>query len=52
MTAYMQCFLYMCMLPGFFLFFIVFLFLCCVCSFYSMDLCGLIQIKKEKERKK
>jgi len=48
----------MCMLPGFSFFFFFLFFHCvsvfCVCSFFiSMDLRGLIQIKKEKtERKK
>ena len=57
MTAYMLCF-YTCVCFQVFLFFFFLFFHCvsvfCVCSFFiSMDLRGLIQIKKEKtERKK
>ena len=51
MTAYMQCFCTC--VPGFSS--LVFSFFHCVsvffvCSFYSMDLRGLIQIKKERKK--
>ena len=54
MTAYMQCFCTCVCFQVFSISFHCVSVFFCVCSFYSMDLCGLIQIKKEikKERRK
>ena len=52
MTAYMQCFCTCVCFQVFFLSFFHCVSVFCVCSFYSMDLCGLIQIKKEKKEMK